>query len=613
MKLGEIVQHTNRGWKLLVVGALSALMAATGTGVAAGEPVGPDRTPAPEQTIGSVEPGSVAEAREPQWPVRPSSSPITAQASAGAARLAAANVVPPALRTPCTTAPFPDVPTGHQFCREVSWLVEMELANGYTDGTFRPGAPVSRQAMAGFLFRLLNPGVDAADCEAAPFTDVPTTSQFCGAISWMVDSGLANGWADGTFRPANPVSRQAAAAFLYRIGVPPQDQVGCAESPFFDVWVDGDFCGAISWMVGWGITTGNDDGSFRPSTAVSRQAMGAFLFRAASYGALGHGESLLHGQLTSPTGQPITQAYVHLLDATGYWMRTVETDSTGSYSLPSLYPGDYLLCFEGHDATAFQRTTGFRSECWNDRPWNAAADHPLDSGVDPVRLVKAGTWAGATLAVGGAVAGTITSAIGPAEGVVLRVYDSDGNLRSDGITTGADGSYRQGGLPPGSYVVCLDGSEVQSAGAPFGLVGWCTGGAVHYPLGVVRGATTPVAVGADTVATVSTRLATAGGVSGTVTTPYGTFAGLEVFVLEAGGTAIDAVVTDDQGGYRRNGFPPGTYYVCVNTWPVFQGAMGHQCWQDGYNWVPGGPQAFGSDPVAVQAGQNRTADVAVAG
>ena len=48
------------------------------------------------------------------------------------------------------------------------------------------------------------------------FSDVPPSNQFHADIDWMVDNGITNGYADGTFKPTAPVSRQAAAAFLHR-------------------------------------------------------------------------------------------------------------------------------------------------------------------------------------------------------------------------------------------------------------------------------------------------------------------------------------------------------------------------------------------------------------
>ena len=49
---------------------------------------------------------------------------------------------------------FTDVPPGHPFEDEIAWMDQYEISTGYEDGTFRPGAPVTRQAMAAFMQRL---------------------------------------------------------------------------------------------------------------------------------------------------------------------------------------------------------------------------------------------------------------------------------------------------------------------------------------------------------------------------------------------------------------------------------------------------------------------------
>jgi hypothetical protein len=48
---------------------------------------------------------------------------------------------------------FSDVSTGNPFFTEIAWLVDAEIADGYSDGTFRPSTAISRQAMAAFLYR----------------------------------------------------------------------------------------------------------------------------------------------------------------------------------------------------------------------------------------------------------------------------------------------------------------------------------------------------------------------------------------------------------------------------------------------------------------------------
>jgi hypothetical protein len=56
--------------------------------------------------------------------------------------------------TPPIFPSFPDVPTSHPFYKEIEWLVAAGITTGFPDGNFRPGAEVSRQAMAAFLHRL---------------------------------------------------------------------------------------------------------------------------------------------------------------------------------------------------------------------------------------------------------------------------------------------------------------------------------------------------------------------------------------------------------------------------------------------------------------------------
>ena len=55
-------------------------------------------------------------------------------------------------------SPFADVSTGQQFYKEMSWLAENGISTGWTEAggarSYRPLQPISRDAMAAFLFRL---------------------------------------------------------------------------------------------------------------------------------------------------------------------------------------------------------------------------------------------------------------------------------------------------------------------------------------------------------------------------------------------------------------------------------------------------------------------------
>ncbi len=180
--------------------------------------------------------------------------------------------------TPIPPGPFKDVNGIHPFVGEIRWLVDQGIAQGYADGSFHPTEAVSRGAMAVFLWRMA--GQPAASPAAPGFTDVPAGHVFAPAIRWLAGAGITTGFGDGTFRSTSTISREAMAAFLYRFAGQPRG-VGpsCPTAPFSDVGTTATFCGEIRWLVDTKIATGFGDGTFRPRDIVSRQAAAAFLAR----------------------------------------------------------------------------------------------------------------------------------------------------------------------------------------------------------------------------------------------------------------------------------------------------------------------------------------------
>ena len=111
------------------------------------------------------------------------------------------------------TQSFTDVAPGHPFHHAVEWMAEVGLAEGYADGSFGATRPVSRQATAAFLHRL---AAEPEAMEPAEFTDVYAGHPFAEAIAWLEEAEITQGYADGSFGTTRPVTRQAMAAFLFR-------------------------------------------------------------------------------------------------------------------------------------------------------------------------------------------------------------------------------------------------------------------------------------------------------------------------------------------------------------------------------------------------------------
>ncbi len=145
---------------------------------------------------------------------------------------------------PCGAAPpFSDVadPPGDiaydgATCGEVAWLADAGITNGYSDGTFRPSATLTRGAWITFLWRLAGEPTGYPD---PGFSDVPPSLLFYPAVSWAKATGVANGYPDGTYGPGLPVSVQAAVVMAWR-------QAG-SPAPPYDIHPFTDLTAGPAW------------------------------------------------------------------------------------------------------------------------------------------------------------------------------------------------------------------------------------------------------------------------------------------------------------------------------------------------------------------------------
>jgi hypothetical protein len=172
---------------------------------------------------------------------------------------------------------FSDVPNSSSIVDEVEFLVDEDVIAGFPDGTFRPGATLTRASAAAILYRA-EEGAEPGPCPTAPFPDVPASHPFCTAIDWMVDNDYTTGFHDGLFRPGIRVTRQAIAAFLFRIMIPNHETFVCSVPPYPDIPVSHPFCMAIVHLND-GVLPGQFPGPlFRPLQALQRGEMARLTF-----------------------------------------------------------------------------------------------------------------------------------------------------------------------------------------------------------------------------------------------------------------------------------------------------------------------------------------------
>jgi predicted outer membrane repeat protein len=181
---------------------------------------------------------------------------------------------------------FGDVNEGAAFFLDIEWMAGQGISTGTPASPkplYKPNAPVSRSAMSAFLYRMVGSPLFTPPAEPT-FGDVSTTHPFYEEIEWMAAEGVSTGTPGSpkpAFKPSNAVTREAMSAFMFRLFAHPSFS-DPAEPTFTDVGPGHTFFTEIEWMASYGISTGYEPGpNYKPGAAVSRQAMSAFLHRLA--------------------------------------------------------------------------------------------------------------------------------------------------------------------------------------------------------------------------------------------------------------------------------------------------------------------------------------------
>ena len=115
---------------------------------------------------------------------------------------------------------FTDVQNGGDYINALTWAVGNELVSGYSDNTFRPDAPVTRQQLAVFLYRWeqhRGGGYKGILIYQLDYPDKKNISAYAyESVVWCSRNGILTGRSDGTLAPNATVTRAAAAAMFQR-------------------------------------------------------------------------------------------------------------------------------------------------------------------------------------------------------------------------------------------------------------------------------------------------------------------------------------------------------------------------------------------------------------
>lgn len=138
---------------------------------------------------------------------------------------------------------------------------------GVSETAFAPGMLMDRGMFATVLYNMAGkPAVTGS----APFTDVDTGRYYTGPIAWATENGIISGYGDGTFGPADPVTREQLVFLLWNYhGSPAADAASLAgfrDADQLGAWARE----AMAWAVSAGMVSGKGNGILDPKGAATR-------------------------------------------------------------------------------------------------------------------------------------------------------------------------------------------------------------------------------------------------------------------------------------------------------------------------------------------------------
>jgi reprolysin-like metallo-peptidase family M12B/S-layer family protein len=183
---------------------------------------------------------------------------------------------------------FNDVPGTSPFLRFVETLLHRGITAGCSGTHYCPSASTTRGQMAVFVLVAREaPGYTPVACTTPIFADVPASSPFCRWIEELARRNVVSGCGSGNYCPASPVTREQMAIFVLRTLDPALNPVACGLPVFGDVPASSPFCRWIEELVRRGVVAGCGGGDYCPAAAVTREQMSVFLgvtFGLALYG-----------------------------------------------------------------------------------------------------------------------------------------------------------------------------------------------------------------------------------------------------------------------------------------------------------------------------------------
>ena len=174
--------------------------------------------------------------------------------------------------------PFTDVSSRKWYYESICYVYSQGLMKGTEHTTFSPNDTLTRGMLVTILYRMAG----SPEAGSADFTDVRQNAYYAPAVAWAQAHGIVRGYSDGSFRPNADITRQELVTILYRyvadLGGQPLQRSNLNR--FSDQSSVNSFAiGAVRWAVAVGILKGRTSSTLEPQGTATRAECAALIMR----------------------------------------------------------------------------------------------------------------------------------------------------------------------------------------------------------------------------------------------------------------------------------------------------------------------------------------------
>lgn len=169
---------------------------------------------------------------------------------------------------------FTDIRVTSKYFKATKYLNKKGIINGYADGSFKPNQPVNRAEALKFILLSIHTSVVSGDL---PFSDVSSSEWYANYIYTAYKRNIIEGYADGTLKPENGVNKAEFFKILFN-GLSVDIDPVVNGAPYADVPESAWFAPYISYAKELKILDPKLK-QFRPSTGMTRGEVADAIYR----------------------------------------------------------------------------------------------------------------------------------------------------------------------------------------------------------------------------------------------------------------------------------------------------------------------------------------------